>query len=181
MALAVLAVTVAAGCGESTPRSRAPDYATVLAGSPPPLAALHRQAGKLLGGGGDAFDARLGALRGYPVVVNKWASWCGPCRAEFPLLQQTSGKLGKRVAFVGVDSNDADGAARDFLHQLPVPYPSYTDPDEKIAAELKAQVGFPATAFYDRAGRLVYTHLGQYSSRSDLEADIRRYAEQRAG
>ena len=54
---------------------RHPDYAKALAGSPPPLAALHRQANKLLPGGSAAYEDRIAALRGYPVVVNIWASW----------------------------------------------------------------------------------------------------------
>jgi cytochrome c biogenesis protein CcmG/thiol:disulfide interchange protein DsbE len=178
LATAVAAVSVAlAGCGGGdAPESTAPDYAEELAGSPKPLAALHDQESELLGGGTDAFQARLRSLRGYPVVVNKWASWCGPCRAEFPHFQQVAARLGKRIAFLGVDSNDSDSAAREFLAELPVPYPSYLDPDQEIAKLLEAEAGFPATAFYDRRGRLVYTHLGEYATRADLEAEIRRYA-----
>src|SRR5687768_4788167 len=61
-----------------------------LAGAPAKLSGLHAQAGELLGGGPEAFDRRLRALRGHPVVINKWASWCGPCRSEFPYFQRES-------------------------------------------------------------------------------------------
>ena len=172
------ATLVAAGCGtsEDTTGGEPPDYAKALAGAPAPLAALHRQAGELLPGGVEAYERRIAALRGYPVVVNVWASWCGPCRFEFPTFQELSARYGKRVAFLGVDSQDSDAAATTFLRDNPVPYPSYTDPDEEIAESIGASLGLPDTAFYDRAGELVHLKQGPYSDHADLEADIRRYA-----
>ena len=173
--LALIAAT-AVGCGDSEDRGGHPDYAKVLAGSPAPLAALHRQASELLPGGVEAYRRRIDALAGYPVVVNVWASWCGPCRFEFPTLQRLSAAYGKRVAFLGVDSQDSDDAARTFLAEAPVPYPSYTDPDQQIAEEIGATLGLPDTAFYDRHGELVYLKQGPYSDRGELRADIERYA-----
>lgn len=164
-----------AGCGAES-GGKPPDYQRALAGAPEPLAAVYAQANELLPGGRDAFERRIAALRGYPVVVNKWASWCGPCRFEFPHFQQASARFGKRVAFLGVDSDDSEDAARTFLEEFPVPYPSYSDPDQKIAALFKATLGFPATAFYDANSKLVYTKQGPYTDLADFEADIRRYA-----
>jgi thiol-disulfide isomerase/thioredoxin len=179
-ALALLAAVVAiAGCGSSQGGDyggQHPDYAKALAGSPAPLAALHRQGDDLLSGGKDAYEARLAALHGYPAVVNVWASWCGPCRFEFPRLQQVAAGYGKRVAFLGVDSEDSDDAASSFLEEAPVPYPSYTDPDKDIADSLGASLGYPDTAFYDRAGKLVYLKQGPYDNAAELRADIERYA-----
>lgn len=178
-ALALAALLVVA-CGSDAPGGdyggTHPDYEKALAGSPPPLAELHSQANRLLDGGADAFEARLDALEGYPVVVNKWASWCGPCRAEFPFLQQLSARYGKRVAFLGVDSDDSEDSAKTFLSEYPVPYPSYSDPEQEIAAVIKATLGFPSTAFYDQSGELVYLKQGGYASEDDLRADIERYA-----
>jgi cytochrome c biogenesis protein CcmG, thiol:disulfide interchange protein DsbE len=168
----------ASGCGSSQEGDyggKHPDYARALAGSPAPLAALHRQADRLLSGGRDAFEARLARLRGYPVVVNVWASWCGPCRFEFPLFQQVAAALGRRVAFLGLDSDDSDAAARTFLAEAPVPYPSYTDPDKAVAESVGAKLGFPDTAFYDRRGELVYLKQGPYRDRAELRADVERY------
>jgi thiol-disulfide isomerase/thioredoxin len=176
LALAALAV---AGCGSSQGGDyggKHPDYATALAGSPAPLAALHAEAGKLLPGGTDAYEGRIAKLVGYPVVANVWASWCGPCRFEFPVLQKLSARYGKQVAFLGIDSQDSDDAAAGFLEEAPVPYPSYTDPDKKIADALGASVGLPDTAFYDRSGKLVYLKQGPYAKDSELEADVKRYA-----
>jgi cytochrome c biogenesis protein CcmG, thiol:disulfide interchange protein DsbE len=177
---AALLLALFVGCGSSGGggggAAQAPDYARALAGAPKPLAQLYSHANQLLPGGTNAFERQLTALKGHPVVVNKWASWCGPCRLEFPWFQRLSAKLGKRVAFVGVDSNDSDAAARTFLGELPVPYPSYSDPHQDIARAMNATVGFPGTAFYDRGGHQVFVRQGQYPSRAALEADIERYA-----
>jgi cytochrome c biogenesis protein CcmG/thiol:disulfide interchange protein DsbE len=179
--LGVLLLTAAlAGCGsDAGPPSAAPRPAATraaLAGSPPPLRALHAQSSRLLGGGPAAFRARLRALRGHPVVVNKWASWCGPCRSEFPFFQRLSTGLGTRVAFVGVNSNDNDGDARGFLRRYPVSYPSYSDPGQKVAKVFGATLAFPTTAFYRASGRLSYVHQGAYASEAKLREDIARYA-----
>lgn len=180
-AIAIALVMVASsgcgsGSGEAADAAKPPDYERALAGAPRPLGSLYDQANRLLPGGVDAFERRLTDLRGHPAVVNKWASWCGPCREEFPWFQRLSAKLGKRVAFIGVDSDDSSAAARTFLEEFPVPYPSYADPDQDIARAIKASVGFPGTAFYDRSGILVYVRQGQYPSEAALAADIRRYA-----
>jgi thiol-disulfide isomerase/thioredoxin len=181
IALALLVtglLTGAAACGgrQGDYGGAHPDYERVLAGAPRPLAALYADANELLPGGRAAFERRIGALRGYPVVVNKWASWCGPCREEFPFFQRLSAKLGKRVAFLGVDSDDSDDRARTFLEEYPVPYPSFSDPEQEVAKAFKATVGFPSTGFYDRRGKLVATHVGVYRDEAQLAADIARYA-----
>jgi cytochrome c biogenesis protein CcmG, thiol:disulfide interchange protein DsbE len=167
-----------AGCGShaksSAPSKAAQDQA--FEGSPPALASIHGDASRLLGGGTDAFKRRLASLRGHPVVVNKWAAWCGPCRQEFPVLQKVSVQFGKRVAFLGVDSNDNDGDAKSFLKQFPVSYPSYSDPHLGIAEAMDAVGAWPTTVIYDSRGRIASTHLGPYTKDSALVADIERYA-----
>jgi cytochrome c biogenesis protein CcmG, thiol:disulfide interchange protein DsbE len=154
-----------------------PEEATrPLEGAPPQLAAVRDQASELLGGGVEALKARLAELKGTPVVINKWASWCGPCRLEFPFFQAQAQQRGDEIAFLGVDSNDSEGAAATFLEELPLPYPSYLDPDQELAAEIGAPVAFPATSFYDSSGELAFTHQGVYATEEDLAADIERYA-----
>jgi thiol-disulfide isomerase/thioredoxin len=146
-----------------------------LAGAPGPLAALHDQANELLGGGKAAFEHRLAALEGHPVVINKWASWCGPCQAEFPIFESVATKRGKQVAFLGVNGTDKDPAARRFLSRRPLPFPSYTDPQEQIAQSIEAPKNYPMTVFVDKRGGTAYIHTGPYKSDAQLNADIDRY------
>jgi thiol-disulfide isomerase/thioredoxin len=173
----LLAALAAGGCGSTATSGDGshPDYAKALAGSPPPLAALHKQANDLIPGGQSAFEKRVAQLHGYPVVANIWASWCGPCREEFPVLQKLSARYGKKVAFLGVNSEDSTDAAATFLKEEPLSYPSYVDP-HKATLESLGGLSFPDTAFYDKSGKLVYLKQGPYGSDSELEADVRRYA-----
>jgi thiol-disulfide isomerase/thioredoxin len=183
-ALLVLAAVVTVGVVQATHRDDSTgtvsavtpaEARAALSGSPTVLAALHGQAGELLGGGEPALHARLAALRGYPVVVNKWASWCQPCRSEFGVFSRVSAQLGRRVAFVGIDSND-HGDATGFLAAHPVSYPSYADRDGSTGNDITLSSFFPVTVFYDRDGRQSFIHQGAFTSVAQLQADIQRYA-----
>ena len=144
-----------------------------LEGSPAALAALHEQSGRLLEG--DAFADALESVEGHPAVINKWASWCRPCRAEFPIFQRVATDRGKEVAFLGLNAKDARPAAEKFLADYPVPYPSYEDRDETIAREFRAGQFFPMTVFVDRRGKTEFVHAGEYTTAAELNADIDRY------
>jgi cytochrome c biogenesis protein CcmG, thiol:disulfide interchange protein DsbE len=177
--LLVAAVVVGltqAGGEEAPPPARPLDADAELKGAPPELASLHNQANQLLGGGEKAFEARRSDLLGYPVVVNAWASWCGPCRFEFPFFQREAVRYGKRVAFMGVDVTDNREDAKQFLARYPVSFPSYEDPRGTIARSLVPTAGLPNTAFYDRNGRQTFVHQGGYPSEAALRRDIERYA-----
>ncbi|MDQ6818623.1 MAG: TlpA family protein disulfide reductase [Actinomycetota bacterium] len=180
--LPLMAAATLAGCGASAPaRNAAPsshDVTVAFRGSPPTLAAVHAQGNQLVSGGLSAFRARLAALRGYPVVVNKWASWCGPCQSEFPIFQRTAVIFGRRVAFLGIDANDGTGQpGAAFLRRFPLTYPSFTDPHSVIAGDVGASTYFPQTLFYSAANhrRYVFDHAGPYASVAALQSDIRRY------
>jgi len=162
---------LAAAPGDAT---RGGLLAQELAGSPGPLAALHAQASRLVGSD-SAFAARLRALRGYPIVVNAWASWCTACRSEFSLFAAASAEYGRRVAFVGADTDDSAGDARAFLAQHPVSYPSYETADSALGS-LAVVEGLPTTIFINPAGKVVYVHDGEYDSEGTLEQDISSYA-----
>jgi cytochrome c biogenesis protein CcmG, thiol:disulfide interchange protein DsbE len=172
----VLAAAVA-GCGGQA-HNAAPSVTVVKAdfqGSPAPLAALHAQANQLLAGGPAAFKARLRELHGYPVVVNLWASWCEPCQSEFPVYQRVAVLDGRRVAFIGIDGKDSDGAASAFLRRFPVTYPSYADPHGSVEAAINAISYFPQTLYFSPSGTMVYDKAGPYLSVPALEKDIRFY------
>jgi len=145
-----------------------------IAGAPAELAALRSRVNVLLPGGGKALDTQLAALKGHPVVVNVWASWCGPCRLELPFIQRQAVKNGARVAFVGVDAGDNHADATALQSRYPLPYPSFEDPDEKLVRRYHA-LGLPTTAFYDAKGKLQFVHQGQFRTESDLAAAIARY------
>jgi cytochrome c biogenesis protein CcmG/thiol:disulfide interchange protein DsbE len=176
IAIVVLGLTQAGGKTKAPARLTLAQMRKALQGAPPELAAVYSQGNTVLGGSTKAFFKQVSALRGRPVVVNKWASWCGPCRFEFPIFQRASAAYGKRVAFLGVNANDTDSAARLFLRSEPLPYPSYSDRRLTISAKLGAVQFFPTTVFLDVRGRRQYIHQGVYPSQAALVADIRRYA-----
>ncbi len=130
---------------------------------------------RFLEGGRDAFEQRVASERGTPVVVNKWASWCGPCRAEFPYFASQAKKRRGETVFLGVNSSDNRGDAGEFLRANPVPFPSFEDPDLEIAASFNGVQAFPTTAYYDADGELAYIHQGAYASEAKLAEDIERY------
>jgi len=172
----------ACGSGESStldPGSAAAiaSYDKALAAAPAKLRRLYANGDDVLPGGRETFDEQIANLRGYPIVVNNWASWCGPCREEFPYLQSQAAEHLDEVAFLGVDSEDSEPAAATFLESHPVPYPSVADPDGEFADWVDTSlVGIPNTLFYDPAGKLVYVKQGPFADEAELEAAIERYA-----
>ncbi len=145
-----------------------------IPGSPAALAALHAEGGQLLGSG-SLLAARIRALRGYPIVINAWASWCSPCQHEFPLFASASRRYGARVAFLGADANDSAGDARAFLQKHSIGYPSYQTSTSGLSS-LAAIAGLPTTIFISRSGKVVDVHTGQYSSQTALDQDVASYA-----
>ena len=182
-ALAVVALLVVGllqlGANTTTPapsRLTPAEIQARLAGSPAPLAALHAQAGDLLGGGLAAVRARLASLKGRPIVINRWASWCAPCRAEFGVFQAVSVARGKQVAFIGIDSGDPSRSKPEaFLRSFPVSYPSYFDPAGQAGTAITESSFTPVTVFINSRGRQ-YVRQGPYPSVAKLEADIGQYA-----
>jgi cytochrome c biogenesis protein CcmG/thiol:disulfide interchange protein DsbE len=112
----------------------------------------------------------LSALRG-PLVLNIWASWCGPCADETPYLIEAHEALGGRVAFLGIDVADKDGQARDWLAYMGVPWPSLEDPAGKVRAKLRVP-GPPATLFVRSDGTVAKVHYGAFTSTREVASAV---------
>ncbi|MBA2297079.1 MAG: TlpA family protein disulfide reductase [Actinobacteria bacterium] len=119
-------------------------------------------------------ELALESLRGKVVVLNFWASWCGPCKDETPLLQKGWERWqGKDVVFVGIDVKDFRGDARSFVRKFGVTYPNVYDGKGSTVGRYGV-TGFPETYFIDARGRVVYRIAGPVDEASELDDGIER-------
>ena len=100
-----------------------------------------------------------------PVVVNIWASWCGPCRSEAPLLREAVEAYGSQIRFIGVDINDTQEGAAAFIAQYGLDLEQYFDPQSAIAAALHS-TGVPHTFFFNPGGELQFAQPGIIDERT---------------
>jgi cytochrome c biogenesis protein CcmG/thiol:disulfide interchange protein DsbE len=174
--IAVGAIVVAiatGGSGSSTSGSAQKLTKAELAALPDNLAQHYRQANQIID---TPIDEKLAQLRGIPVVVNQWASWCPSCVAEFGFFQDLARQLRGRVAFLGLDSQDDRGDAEEFLERFPVNYPSIYDRSASQAVSIGAGQGWPTTVYFNRRGERTFVRQGGYTTAETLRADIERYA-----
>lgn len=115
----------------------------------------------------------LADLRGKPVVINFWASWCPACRTEMPLLESAYRSEHGSVQFLGIDTNDRRSAAVGFVARAHVTYPLVllTDPTGRVATAY-GLIGLPITVFVSRGGSVVGRHIGQLNA-ATLKAALR--------
>lgn len=108
----------------------------------------------------DGKNIRLKELRGQVVLVNFWASWCGPCRQEMPLLEDMYKKYSKLgFTILGVNVEQDNSKAKAYLRDVTVTFPILLDP-QNIASKLYNVEAMPTTAIVDRNGKIRYIHLG---------------------
>lgn len=114
----------------------------------------------------DGETVRLSDLRGRPVVVNFWASWCVPCIEEFPLLRDAAERhASDDLAILGVVFDDGPETAAAFMDEHGGTWPALLDPDARVA-DAYAVFGPPETYFIGRDGRIVARQVGQFSEGS---------------
>ena len=102
---------------------------------------------------------------GRPAVVNVWASWCGPCRAEAPLLTEAHADYADEVLFVGVDVQDSQDGAKAFIAEFGLDFDHFFDPNRAIPAAWGG-FGVPITYFVDADGTIIDTHAGILDERT---------------
>lgn len=143
--IALVVALLVAACGGDAPVARTGDPAPVFTAT-----AL------------DGAPVDLAAYRGRPVVVNFWASWCTPCRDEFPLLADRLDELGPRdgLVIIGVLYKDDAASAQRFLDEFGKSWPSVPDPDGSIASAYRV-VAPPQTYFIDGDGVLRGIQIGE--------------------
>ena len=136
--------------------------ASDLAGLPAPDFALKSSTGENL---------RLSEYRGDVVMINFWATWCGPCRQEMPLLDQLYTRY-ERVGFslLGVNIDDDSSRAMDMMKELGVSFPVLFDARKEVS-QLYNVDAMPVTVLVDREGNVRYVHKGYKPGYEDMYLD----------
>jgi peroxiredoxin len=123
----------------------------------------------------DGASHDLAQYRGKVVLVNFWATWCAPCRAEMPSIERLRRSLeGRPFAVLAVNVGESGRAAREFAAQVPVGFPLLLDRDTRIAKSWGAKL-LPATFIVGPDGAIRYSHLGELDwSRDEVRAAVQK-------
>ena len=117
----------------------------------------------------------LRQLAGRPTVINFWASWCGPCKVELPLLARAHHEVASDVAFLGVDVQDASAEAWKSLTAAGVDYPQLEDPSGRTRSAFGWHSGLPLTVFVDARGTIVGTERTAFRTYPEVTAALHRH------
>jgi DsbE subfamily thiol:disulfide oxidoreductase len=157
--------TPAGNATNGTSLGGSPGAGVVTIGSP----LVGKPAPQLAGTTLDGAQFDLAAHRGSPVLVNFWASWCGPCREEFPLLEDAAKRhAAEGLVVVGSLYKDDADPARAFVAEQGATWPTVTDPDRALGSAWKV-LGPPQTFFVDRDGIIREVQVGQVRDAAELD------------
>ena len=165
LAVALPSALVLAGCSSDVGSSGNQGYVAGKGVITSVQAADRKKPGEVAGRTLDGKRVSLADFRGKVVVVNVWGSWCGPCRAEAPMLARAARELAKKdVVFLGIDSRDpSKDAAKAFVRRFDVPYPSLYDQQGTTLLAFRGTLtpnSVPSTVVVDPQGRVAGSVLG---------------------
>jgi thiol-disulfide isomerase/thioredoxin len=160
--VAVIAVAVLLA-GRARPVPSAPPRPTT-AGQPTPKFAPE-----------SALVRRVRHLRGTPIVIFAWASWCHPCQPDLPRIALAATRYRNRVRFLIADANDSRSAARAILKQHQASYPVYETKIRLHGILARPLEGLPTMIFINRQGKVSYVHALQYRSLASLERAVKTH------
>ena len=115
-------------------------------------------------------ELSLSSLRGKPVVVNFWATWCAPCKEEMPLFQQAYDQHSKTngLTILAVNMNESEAKVSAFFKELDLSFPTVLDSDQKVAVGKYGIIGLPTSYFIDSGGVIRYVKIGPFLTNSEL-------------
>jgi cytochrome c biogenesis protein CcmG/thiol:disulfide interchange protein DsbE len=111
---------------------------------------------------GESFS--LSAAAGTPVVLNFWATWCGPCRAEMPAIQNAATTYGERVQFIAVNQGETPSIIDPFVDEFGLTFPIALDLEQAVGADLYNVMGMPTTFFIDGDGTIQRVWMGEMNA-----------------
>jgi len=107
----------------------------------------------------DGQPVQLADLRGNVVMINFWATWCGPCQVEMPLIQEYADKYKDSLVVLAVNNDESEEQVQAFVEKLELTFPVLLDPGGAVTQMYRVR-GFPTTIFIDQAGIIRYEHVG---------------------